>query len=108
MKRTLLFGFAFVWTIAAHAQGLTNTVGDLSSRYELLKTPVLKVYATQDGATTFRAYAVKWHDAEVIASDRLGATSFNEGETVDVMVLRHEINQMHMLSFDVVAVPRAK
>ena len=67
---------------------------------------VIKTYTAKDGEATFRAYAVRWKDQEVIASDPLAHSDYHEGDTITVLAMNHPFPQgkepRRLLGFTVV------
>lgn len=55
---------------------------DLPGSFETLEAPVLKVFSAEQDGFKFIAYVVKWQDSEVIVSDPLGRSNFNEGDQI--------------------------
>lgn len=110
LKQLMALGVAWLIAITSVA-GETNSVSGMACKSEVVKLPVLKVYATHEGAASFRAYVVKWNEAEVVASDVLGATNYKEGDTVEVLVSRNQFTfsgeTRHHVAFSVMPQVRA-
>jgi hypothetical protein len=104
-----LLALSAVWLIAiTSVTGETNAVSGTVCKSEVLRLPVLKVYATNEGPASFRAYVVKWNEAEVVVSDNLGTTNFKEGDIVEVLVMRLSGETRHQLVFQVMPQVRAR
>jgi len=80
--------FLFVVFLISTAQAQTNEVPSsklppgTKASYEVVRAPVLRVYAAEDDGYKFVAYVVKWKDTEIIVSDALARTSHQPGETI--------------------------
>ncbi|MFZ2653415.1 MAG: hypothetical protein WAX69_00735, partial [Victivallales bacterium] len=58
---------------------------------EMIEAQVLKVYSSEDDGARFKAYVVKWKDAEVVVTDPMGTSAKKEGDTIKVAVMRMEM-----------------
>ena len=81
----------------------------MKGSYETIQSKVIKVYSAEDNGAQFRAYAVKWKDNEVIASDVLGKTSKKVGDSITFMAQRIEMprgeKKVKLLQFMIMEIP---
>jgi len=67
---------------------------------EMFEAQVLKVYSAEDDGAKFKAYVVKWKDAEVVVADPIGTSDKKEGDTIKIMILRMDVpNRGKMFRF---------
>ena len=65
--------------------GMQNSTNVLSS-FDTVKAPVLKVYSAEEAGHRFVAYLVKWKNSEIIVSDPLARSHFQEGDNISFIV----------------------
>ena len=82
MKITILIlacAFA-LFTVDNFPQGAE--VGTPESSAETLRAEIVRVYSADMDGHRFRGYVVEWEGNEVIVTDTLGDTDFDQGDTV--------------------------
>ncbi|MEW6305717.1 MAG: hypothetical protein AB1705_19740 [Verrucomicrobiota bacterium] len=83
MKPTILCLFlALITGLIVPAADPPAAAPDVTSRYEVVESPVLKIYTANDGKHRFVAYLVKWKDSEVIVSDALAQSHYKVGDKI--------------------------
>jgi hypothetical protein len=55
---------------------------EVESSFDTVDAPVLKVFSAEQDGHRFVAYLVEWNDSEVIVSDPLGGSTFQEGDEI--------------------------
>jgi len=71
------------------ALGNTNeTPPSAKGDFENVQAKVVKVFAAEDNGARFRAYQVKWKTFDVVASDTLGDSVTQEGESLTFLASR--------------------
>jgi hypothetical protein len=83
----------FVKTTLSGTNETYKTPVGMKGSYETVEAKVLKVLAVNDDGAKFRAYLVKWNDAEVVVSDPLAMTDKKAGDSITFMVHHSEIPQ---------------
>src|SRR5689334_5008694 len=78
----------------------------ITSSYDVVQLPVLKIFTAKDGEHSFLAYLVKWKGAEVVVSDTLARSSYKVGDTLPVLVMKTSLDKkdgtkIHTLAFSV-------
>ena len=79
----LMGSMAWFWATSVSAQ--TPQSPDVQSTFDTVEAPVLKVYSAEDGGHRFVAYSVKWKNSEVVVSDPLARSQFQEGDKITFM-----------------------
>ncbi len=83
-------------------------VTQLPSTAEIMETKILKVYSAESKGARFRAYLIKWNDAEVIVNDIMGNSDRKEGDMIKVLVQRMELpDRGNILQFMLIDIPNA-
>ena len=79
--------------------------------FEEIKAKVVKAYSVKDGNAEFRAYVILWKGHEVVVDDTLALSDYREGDTINVLVLRHPFPQgrenYDLLHFQVIPKPHS-
>lgn len=88
----LLAVFAVSGFLALGGESLLVTPTGRSS-YEVVESPVLKVYTVQDNKHRFVSYLVKWKGSEVIVSDTLAQSNYEIGDTISFLALKTTVEQ---------------
>lgn len=78
--------------VAFAAETLTVAPG-ITSSYDVVQSPVLKVYTAKDGKHRFVAYLVKWNDSEVIVSDPLAQSDYKVGNTISFLAQKTTVEK---------------
>jgi hypothetical protein len=91
MKTTTL---ALSLILGAHLLSAAETAAPgVKSSYEVVQSPVLKVYTAKEGKHKFVAYVVKWKDMEVIVSDPLARSECKVGDTISFLAQKTSVEQ---------------
>lgn len=61
---------------------------ETQSTFDTVEAPVLKVFSAEQDGHRFIAYLVKWKDFDVIVSDPLGGSNFQEGDKIRFLAQR--------------------
>ncbi len=70
-----------------------NVAPGITSSYEVVESPVLKVFAVKDGKHSFVAYLVKWKNSEVIVSDALAESNFKVGDKISFLAQKTTVEK---------------
>jgi hypothetical protein len=97
MKRAILtvlmVGLLFLTASATEdtQQNQSTMPPGMKGGFATVQGTIEKVFAVDDNGARFRAYQVRWKDYEVIVSDPLATTDFNEGDQITFMAQRIEL-----------------
>jgi hypothetical protein len=88
----LVLVLAISGLVAFAAEKMTVAPG-LTNSYDVVQSPVLKVYSAKEGKHRFVAYLVKWKDSEVIVSDPLAKSDYKVGDTISFLAQKITVEQ---------------
>lgn len=88
----MLLALTTAGLVAFGAEGLKVAPG-ITSSYDVVESPVRKVYETKDGKHRFVAYLVKWKDTEVIVSDPLAQSAYKVGDKISFLAQKTTVEK---------------
>ena len=97
--RGWLAALAVSGVLALGAESLIVAPG-ASSTYDVVQSPVLKIYTAMDGKHRFVAYLVKWKGAEVIVSDPLAQSNYQVGDTISFLAQKTTLEEKGSATID--------
>ena len=97
--RGWLAALAVSGVLAFGAESLIVAPG-ASSTYDVVQSPVLKIYTAMDGKHRFIAYLVKWKNAEVIVSDPLAQSNYKVGDTISFLAQKTTLEEKGSATID--------
>ncbi len=65
----------------------TNALTAKAPSHERINTKVLKVFSATHSNAVFKAYLISWKGQEVVVSDTLAMTEYEEGDVIPVLAL---------------------
>ena len=90
--KVCMLALAISGVVALAAETLSVAPG-ITSSYDVVQAPVLKIYSAKDGQHRFLAYLVKWKDSEVIVSDPLAQSDYKVGDPISFLAQRTTIEK---------------